>query len=48
MLAQHIALDAAERGNDGAHLVNHLQTVAPIRNHLLQAAYLAFNAAKAW
>jgi hypothetical protein len=47
VFAHHIALDAPERGDDGADLVRDVHAVALVLDHLLQAPNLAFNALKA-
>ena len=47
MVAQHLALHAPERGDDRRDLVHDVNAVALRLDHLLETAYLPFDAAQA-
>ncbi len=46
MIANRITLYAAQSRRDGFHLIDHIDTVALIGDHLMQAPYLAFYASQ--
>ena len=48
VVAQHVTLYAPERGNDRSGLVNNIEAVPAIMDHLLKSSNLTFDAAKPW